>query len=80
MQNLWVIWDGCKWDTGLGHFTHNKQQMKHFLDNICMKQILFSFIFMNFFILDTICSVNKDKPMASCKNQLIKNCLRHFSS
>ena len=25
-----------------------------------------------FFTLDTICADNKDKPMAGCKNQLIK--------
>ena len=31
-----------------------------------------------FFTLDTICADNKDKPMAGCKNQLIKKCLRKF--
>ena len=29
-----------------------------------------------FFALDTFCADNKDKPMAGCKNQLIKKCLR----
>ena len=31
-----------------------------------------------FFTQDTICADNKDKPMAGCKNQLIKKCLRKF--
>ena len=26
-----------------------------------------------YFTLDTICADNKDKPMAGCKNQLIKS-------
>ena len=30
-----------------------------------------------FFVLDTTCAENKDKPMAGCKNQLIKKCLRN---
>ena len=30
------------------------------------------------FTLGTICVDNKDKPMAGCKNQLIKRCLRNF--
>ena len=36
----------------------------------------FLFIFVNYFSLDTICADNKDKPMAGCKNQLIKKFLR----
>ena len=28
-----------------------------------------------FFTPDTICAHNKDKPMAVCKNQLIKKCM-----
>ena len=31
-----------------------------------------------FFTLDTICADNQDKPMAGCKNQLIKKSLRNF--
>ena len=37
----------------------------------------FSFIFYElFFTPDTVSADNKDKPMAGCKNQLIKKCLR----
>ena len=39
----------------------------------------FLFIFMHYlFTLDTICAESKDKPMAGCKNRLIKKCWRNF--
>ena len=59
--------------------TYKKKLQADFLQNIHMEQILFSFIFMNyFFTLDTICADKKDKPMKGCKNQSIKKCLRKF--
>ena len=51
-----------------------------FLENIFTGQIFLSFILMHYFllILDNICADKKDNPMASCKNRLIKKCLRDF--
>ena len=41
---------------------------------------LFDQFYALLFTPDTICADDKDKPMAGCKNQLIKKCLRIFHS
>ena len=60
--------------------THINMGEARCLENIYMEHILFHSLLCIIFTLDTICADNKDKPMAGCKNQLIKKCLRNFSS
>ena len=59
--------------------THTTNGRGTFLEDIYTGQILFCSLFMRyFFTLDTICTDNKGEPIAGCKNQSIKNCLRNF--
>ena len=49
-----------------------------FRKHICEANTFFIHFYALYFTLDTICADNKDKPMAGCKNQFIKKCLRNF--
>ena len=52
----------------------------HFLENIYRANTFFHSFYELFFTLDTICADIEDKPMAGCKNQLIKSVRECFSS
>ena len=49
-----------------------------FVENIYSGKYFFVQFYSLFLTLDTTCADNKDKPMAGCKNQLIKKCWRNF--
>ena len=81
MQNLWVIWGRCKCGTGQGLFLHMHRKNgggAFFKKHIHGANTFFIHFYVLLFTLGTISADNKEKPMAGCKNQLIKKYLRNF--
>ena len=83
MQNLWVIWGQCKWGKGQGLFYTNIINGGGgggtlFRKHIYRANTFFVHVYALLLTLDTICADNIGKPMAGCKNQLIKKCLSKF--